>query len=74
MTVHYVGFNVTLMLQLYSITFIMTLCFAVQITAVYVHSSMTVVTFNTCMFVVIHGDIVTAYIDMNKLGLMLHFC
>ena len=47
------------MLQHDSVTLIMTLCFAVQVIAAYVRSSMTVVTFITYVFVVIHSDTFT---------------
>jgi hypothetical protein len=47
------------MLQDDSVTLIMTLCFAVQVIAAYVHSSMTVVTFITYVFIVIHSDTFT---------------
>ena len=44
------------MLQHYSVKSFTTLCFAVQVIAAYVHSSMTVVTFITCVSIVIHSD------------------
>jgi len=47
------------MSQHYSIILIMNLCFAVPVIAAYVHSSMTVVTFITYVFIVICIDILT---------------